>query len=32
MIASPNKLILETEKYLDYVLGYSVFKRDNWHM
>ncbi len=29
MIASPNKLILETEKYLDYVLGYSVFKRDN---
>lgn len=32
MIASENKLILDTEKYLDYVLGYSCFKRDREYL
>lgn len=32
MIASTNKLILDTEKYLDYVLGYSAFKRDREYL
>lgn len=32
MIASPNKLVLETEKYLDYVIGYSAFKRDREYL
>lgn len=32
MIASPNKLILNEEKYLDYILGYSSFKRDREYL
>lgn len=28
MISSPNKLVFQEEKYLDYILGYSTFKRD----
>lgn len=32
MIASPNKFIIDSEKYLDYVLGYSAFKRDREYL
>ncbi|MEG2936166.1 MAG: nucleotidyltransferase domain-containing protein [Clostridium sp.] len=28
LISSPNKIVFQDEKYLDYVLGYSTFKRD----
>ncbi|MEG2655967.1 MAG: nucleotidyltransferase domain-containing protein [Clostridium sp.] len=32
MIASPNKFILQEEKYLDYILAYSCFKRDREYL
>jgi len=32
MIASSNKIILQEEKYLDYILGYSCFKRDREYL
>lgn len=32
MISSPNKIILQEERYLDYILGYSSFKRDREYL
>jgi len=32
MISSPNKIILQEEQYLDYILGYSCFKRDREYL
>lgn len=32
IIASSNKIILQEEQYLDYILGYSCFKRDREYL